>query len=150
MGNEKGELTKVHAPGKKRIYLTHCSAKKDSFLENTKRKVTPDQLYTATPTRRFMERCKKIGVEWAIFSDLYGIWLPNEEHEWYEKDPDTVTREEFNKLLADFDNKLNEYTEIWFYYNPGHFHPLYKKLLSQSRLKERIRLFTHLREIAKG
>ena len=30
----------------KKIYLTHCSAKKNSVLKSKKAKVTPDKLYT--------------------------------------------------------------------------------------------------------
>lgn len=130
-----------------RIYITHCSAKKDDSLRNTGRKVTPDRLYTATPTQRFMKRCKDKKVNWAIFSDLYGVWFPDVEYEWYEKDPGEVTEDEFRKLLSDFDEKLKDYGEIWFYHNPGRFHPLYKKLLAQTKLKDRIRLFTHINQI---
>ncbi|GBC68340.1 hypothetical protein HRbin01_00019 [archaeon HR01] len=96
----------------KRIYITHCSAKKDDSLKNTGKNVTPDKLYTATSTQRFMKKCKEKHVEWAIFSDLYGVWFPNVENEWYEKDPNTVTEEEFRKLLKDFDEKLAAYDEI--------------------------------------
>jgi hypothetical protein len=49
-----------------RIYVTHCSAKKDNSLKNTGKKVTPDKLYTATPLQRFMNKCKKRKVHWAI------------------------------------------------------------------------------------
>ena len=59
----------------RRIYITHCSAKKDSVLKNTKAKVTPDKLYTAAPTQRFINECKNKGVNWAIFSDKYGVWF---------------------------------------------------------------------------
>ena len=38
-------------------------------------------------------------VKWAIFSDYYGIWFADEKHQWYEKNPDTVTNEEYKKLL---------------------------------------------------
>ena len=61
---------------KLRVYLTHCSAKKDDALKNTSKKVTPDKFYTASPTRRFMNKCKEKSVDWAIFSDLYGVWFP--------------------------------------------------------------------------
>ncbi|RLI76514.1 hypothetical protein DRP04_12570 [Archaeoglobales archaeon] len=60
----------------RRIYITHCSAKKDDCLRGTGIKVTPDKLYTATPLQRFVERCKEKGVEWAIFSDKYGVVFP--------------------------------------------------------------------------
>ena len=65
----------------RRIYVTHCSAKKDDSLKNTGKKVTPDKLYTATPTQRFMNKCKEKRTNWAIFSDKYSIWFPSEEHE---------------------------------------------------------------------
>lgn len=130
-----------------RIYITHCSAKKDDSLKNTGKRVPPDKLYTATPTQRFMNKCKERKVNWAIFSDLYGVWFPDIEHEWYEKDPDTVTEQEFKNLVKDFDQKLQRYDEIWFYYNPGRFHPLHKRLLQETRLRDRVRLFTHIAQI---
>ena len=104
-------------------------------------------LYTATPTRRFMSKCHERNVSWAIFSDLYGVWFPSIEHEWYEKDPDTVTEQEFRGLVDDFDRKLKNYEEIWFYYNPGRFHSLYEKLLQETKLKDKVKRFTHIREI---
>jgi len=130
-----------------RIYITHCSAKKDDSLKHTGKKVTPDKLYTATPIKRFMNECKKKQFKWAIFSDLYGVWFPDVEHEWYEKEPDTVTAQEFMKLIDDFDQKLQNFDEIWFYYNPGRFHPLYERLLQRTRLRNKVKRFTHIREI---
>lgn len=130
-----------------KIYLTHCSAKKDDSLKNTGREVTPDKLYIATPTQRFMRKCSEKKVNWAIFSDLYGVWFPNVGRKWYEKSPDTVTEQEFKVLINDFDDKLKQYDEIWFYYNPGRFHPLYKRLLKEAKLKDKIKGFTHIGEI---
>jgi hypothetical protein len=60
-----------------------------------------------------------------------------------------VSNGEFKILLKNFDKSLKKYDEIWFYYNPGRFHPLYKKLIKTSSLKNRIKLFTHLEEIVK-
>ena len=130
-----------------RIYITHCSAKKNCSLKNTNKEVTPDRMYTATPTRRFMNRCKEKSVDWAIFSDLYGVWFPNIRHRWYEKNPDTVTLQEFHGLIDDFERKLQGYDEIYFYCNPGRFHPLYRKLLRSTKLNNRVKLFTHKEEI---
>ena len=42
----------------------------------------------------------------------------NIENEWYEKDPNTITKKEFENLLIDFNNKLKSFDGIWFYYNP--------------------------------
>jgi len=130
-----------------RIYVTHCSAKKDNSLKGTGKKVTPDRLYTATPLQRFMSRCKEKKVRWAIFSDKYGVWFPHEEHEWYEKDPDSVTEQEFKNLVKNFDEKLGKYDEIYFYHNPGRFHPLYGKLLKETKVKGKVTLFSHIDEI---
>jgi len=130
-----------------RIYVTHCSAKKDNSLKGTGEKVTPDILYTATPLQRFMSRCKEKKVGWAIFSDKYGVWFPNEEHEWYEKDPDMVTEKEFKNLVRDFEEKLGDHYEIYFYHNPGRFHLLYRRLLKEIQIKGKVILFSHLDEI---
>src|SRR5215469_18271872 len=75
-----------------RIYLTHCSHKKDEQYRISGEPVGAEVLYTAAPTQRFMRRCKDKRVAWAIFSDKYGVWFPEVRHEWYEKDPDTVTK----------------------------------------------------------
>ena len=131
-----------------RIYLTHCCAKKDDTLKDTGEKVPPDRLYAARPTRRFMDMCKRRGVQWAILSDKYGVWFPDVRHEWYEKHPNTVTEEEYRDLLMDFHQKLRNYDEICFYYNPGRFHSLYKRLLTQTTLRDGIALFSHYYEIA--
>jgi hypothetical protein len=116
-------------------------------LKRNLKKVEPIVLYTATPTQRFMQKCKTTGVNWAIFSDKYGIWKFTEKHSWYEKNPNKVSNEEFETLIKNFDESLKNYDEIWFYYNPGRFHPLYKKLIKTSSLKNRIKLFTHIKEI---
>ena len=130
-----------------RIYVTHCSAKKDDSLKHTGKKVTPHELYTATPTQRFIDKCKRMGVAWAIFSDLYGIWFPDEKHQWYNKHPDRVSEEEFSYLVRDFEEKLSNYDEIYFYHNPGRFHPLYRRLLNEVGIKDKICLFSHKSEI---
>jgi hypothetical protein len=130
-----------------RIYVTHCSAKKDKTLKHSGKKVTPDRLYTAAPLQRFMNRCKEKKVQWAIFSDKYGIWFPHEKHEWYEKNPNTVSEQEFKILVRDFEEKLGNYDEIYFYHNPGRFHSLYRRLLEQAKVTSRIILFSHLAEI---
>ena len=105
------------------------------------------KLYASTPTQRFMRKCNELGVQWAIFSDEYGVWFSDEKHQFYDKNPNTVKNEEFRVLVESFDTKLRNYDEIWFYHNPGRFHKLYRRLLVNTKLKERVRLFTHLREI---
>ena len=131
----------------KRIYLTHCSAKKSNHLRLSGEKTTPEKLYTALPTQRFINRCKEKNVDWAIFSDKYGIWFPFEEHTWYDKNPSTVNGREFEGLVNNFNYKLGNYNAIYFYRNPGRFHRLYRKLLNNIEAKDKIVLISHLREI---
>ena len=130
-----------------RIYITHCSANKDDSLRSTGEKVTPDRLYTSHRIQRFMNVCKERNAHWAILSDLYGVWFPTIRHEWYNKSPNEVTEEEFRMLLLDFDERLKDYAEIWFYHNPSRFHPIYGKLLNQTTLKQKVKRFTHIAEI---
>ncbi len=96
----------------KKIYITHCSAKKDDRLRNTGKKTTPDKLYTAIYLQRFIKACKEKGVEWAIFSDKYGVIFPEEKIEWYDKHPGKVSPEKFEKLVDNFVKRLSEYEEI--------------------------------------
>jgi hypothetical protein len=77
---------------------------------------------------------------------LFNI-TPDVEHEWYEKDPDNISEKEFKELVNDLDQKLKKYDEILFYYNPGRFHPLYKRILNETKLKKKVKLFTHIKEI---
>jgi hypothetical protein len=133
-----------------RIYLTHCSAKKDDSLRGKGLKVTPERLYKARPTQRFIKRCTALGVCWAIFSDYYGVWFPEIKREWYGDDvgdPNRVTEPRFLKLIKNFDDTLEQYDEIFFYYNPGRFHPLYAELLKRTALRSRIQRITHLCDI---
>lgn len=43
--------------------------------------------------------------------------------------------------------KLCGYEQILFYYNPGRFHQLYRRLLEETRLKNKINMITHLNDI---
>jgi len=125
------------------IYVTHCSAKK----KKAQALMLPDELYTSRRIQAFMKQCKYAEVNWAIFSDLYGVWFPTVRREWYEKSPDSVTEEEFKSLLKDFNEKLRSYTSIYFYYHPARFHRLYRRLIERSSLKERISLIRSVSHI---
>lgn len=129
------------------IYVTHCSAKKNISLKKTNKKVKPDILYSSDRIQRFMRKCEESNVDWAIFSDNYGIWFKDVNNCWYEKAPETVTEEEFNQLVSDFNTKLKYFDEIRFYYNPGRFHKIYRRVLSETELKSKVKKFTHLSEI---
>ena len=39
-------------------------------------------------------------------------------------------------------------TAVWFYYNPGRFHPLYDRLLTETKLNNKITRFTHISDIS--
>lgn len=133
-----------------RIYITHCAAMKDDSLKETATKVTPDRLYTSKRAQGFMVRCNERGVRWAIFSDHYGVWFSDESREWYGDvvgDPNRVTKEKFGELVRNFDERLQGFDEIYFYYNPSRFHRVYKSLLEETGLKDRVVKITHLWDI---
>ena len=131
-----------------RVYITHSSEKKDDSLRGTNQRVTPDILYTATPIRRFTRRCIDENVEWAILSDKFGVIFSQEKIDWYQKHLDQVDEEEFQWLLGNFIYRLLGYDRVWFYHNPRSFHPLYRKLVKESRGRGlRVKMFSHLSEI---
>jgi len=130
-----------------RIYVTHCSCKKDDSLKNTGKSVTPDKLYMGDSIRSFMGKCKAENVTWAIFSDKYGVWFPEIEHEWYDKSPNDVTSEEFDLLLSSFDQSLQGFEEIWFFRKPEGLHCFYERLLNESNLHNRVKIFCDVEQI---
>lgn len=142
---------RAHYPGhgseKMRIYVTHCTARKDDSLRGTGLRVAPDRLYRGKFIEAFRRMCRQKGVEWAIFSDLYGVWLPCEKHEWYEKHPSRVGEQEYQKLLRDFKRKLCEYDDICFYRNPSRVHKLHKRLLRETGLRDRITEISSVKRI---
>jgi hypothetical protein len=132
----------------KKLYFTHCCAKKDDSLKGSGKKVSPVQLYQAIPTQRFMERCDEAGVNWAIFSDKYGLVFPQDRVEWCEKHPKKVKASEKKHLFKEAYTDLQQYDRIFFYYNPGRIHPLYLELVEEMRRKGvNIQEITHLHEI---
>lgn len=130
-----------------RIYLTHCCKDKASHVRETGEAVTPDKLYVEPGIQEFMERCKEEEVHWAILSDLYGIYFSNERHKWYERHPDTVTLQEEEKIISDFDSKLSSYSDILFYARPDSFHPFYGKILKRTILADRVQIFQDIYSI---
>ena len=57
----------------RRIFLTHCSAKKDDSFKENNFQVTPDRLYTATVTQRFMNKCKNAKAN-GLYSQKYMVF----------------------------------------------------------------------------
>ena len=127
-----------------RIYLTHCAKEKEPNLKGTDIAVTPDKLYTNPHIQQFMERCREQKVSWGILSDLYGVYLSDESHVWYEKHPDAVTPQEEENLIKDFDKKLRSFGEIFFYVRPESFHPFYKRVLEKTALAGKVQLLQNI------
>ena len=117
----------------KEIYLTHCSRDKDPGLEHSPQTVTPDRLYTSPGLLDFIAWCRQKGVEWAIFSDHYGVVFPDEKITWYSKPPDSVTEEEFSLLVDNFVARLAGYDRIHFYHRDLETHALFKKIVELAR-----------------
>lgn len=130
-----------------RIYLTHCSKEKSEVAKINGLPLPPDELYTEENIQKFMHTCKQKGVNWAILSDNYGVFFPNEKHAYYEKPPATVTPEEEQAIITQFYKRLAEYDEIWFYVRPATFHPFYERVLEGSDLVKRVRLIQDIRAI---
>ena len=61
----------------KKLCLTYCSANKRSGVH------PPDRLYISDRIIRFIERCKIVDRDWAIFSALYAFFFPDEEKKDY-------------------------------------------------------------------
>jgi hypothetical protein len=131
-----------------RIYLTHCSKEKSITAKVSGLPLLPDELYTEEGIQKFMTTCKQKGVNWAILSDNYGVYFPFEKHEYYDKPPATVTPEEGTAIIAQFNERLAGYDELWFYVRQSSFHPFYEQVLKGSDLSARVRLFQDIGEIA--
>jgi len=130
-----------------RIYLTHCSKEKSATAKASGLPLPPDELYTEDGIQVFMNACKSRGADWAILSDNYGVFFPNEKHAYYEKPPASITPEEEAVIIAQFNERLAGYDEIWFYVRPATFHPFYERVLKASALADRVRLFEKIGEI---
>ncbi len=115
------------------LYVTYCAKHKNDFLKGMNVKVKPDQLYISSRIVEFVNYCKQRKVDWAIFSDLYGLWFPNKKHEWYEMPPDFVTADDLILLLKDFLKRTKRYDIIYFYH-PAKWplHPVYQKVIEAS------------------
>jgi hypothetical protein len=132
-----------------KLYITHCTSEKDSLYKENNEKVAPELLYVGKRIQRFINNCKKKNVKWAIFSDYYGVWFPDEKHEWYEKHPKCVTPSDFESLISSSKKKLENY-EVYFHgnYKSHYFHPLYKKLVDRlSKEGINIKLISKFEEI---
>jgi hypothetical protein len=127
-----------------RIYLTHCSKEKSATAKASGGSFSPLELYTEEGIQQFMNTCTHRGVNWAILSDHYGIFLPSDRRTYYEKPPATVTPAEEMVIIHQLEQRLSSYDEIWFYVRPETIHPFYERVLQSSSLHDRIILFQDL------
>jgi len=134
-----------------RIYVCRCSAKKNEALRGAVHKdgtsvlAKPTRLYTGKTIQNFMHNCEEANVPWAIFSDKWGIVFSHEEIPWYDRHPDDVTMRSFKWLLGNFDDRLEDYDEILFFYEPSDWHILWDALLEMTARP--VRTFTDLTTI---
>lgn len=132
-----------------KLFITYCSKSKDESLIGTTKRVRPEQLYTSDRIRDFIQECKKAGAYWAIFSDQYGVWFPNEEHEWYEKSPNDVTDSEFAQLVSSSAKQLNKYEVYFFNPKEDELDTLYQDLVKELRKRcVSIAYFSNIKEIS--
>jgi hypothetical protein len=130
----------------KALYITHCCKKKNSI----KTKTIPEKLYSASYLQRFIKRCKEMKVNWGILSDKYGIVFPNQRIKWYELSPSFLLKHktEAKKLIEKLQQQLQKFDVIFFYHNPGRFHPFYRYVIKELRKRGiNIRLISHLSQI---
>jgi len=130
-----------------RIYLTHCSKDKSQLAKKSREKMTPDQLYTDPGLQAFIHRCREVNSHWAILSDFYGVFFPDEQHEYYEKPPSDVTPEEEQAITENFQARLSIFDEIGFYVRKDTFHPFYERVIRNGPLAERIIMIYDLESI---
>lgn len=128
------------------LYITHCSKKKHNVNSWT----TPEKLYSASYLQKFIKKCKEMKVKWGILSDKYGIIFPNQRIKWYELSPSFLLkhRAESKKLVKKLQRQLQGFNKIFFYYNPGRFHPYYRYVVKKLRNEGvNIELISHLSQI---
>lgn len=124
------------------LYITYCSKEKYDVLYN--QLVTPAELYSSLRVQTFIEFCNRKNLQWAIFSDLYGLIFSFEKIQWYDKSPDSISNTEYEQLLKLTIKKLVSYKHIVFYYAPESLHPLYKRLISDLKKYKKIVLLERL------
>ncbi|MFH8119740.1 MAG: hypothetical protein QXS37_02970 [Candidatus Aenigmatarchaeota archaeon] len=129
------------------LYITHCSKKKN----NIRSKTLAENLYSATYLQRFIKKCKELDVKWGILSDKYGIVFPKQKIKWYDLSPSHLLKNqtESKKLIKKVTRQLQRFNKIFFYYNPGRFHPFYRYLIRKLRNQNiNIKLISHLSQIS--
>ena len=104
----------------------------------------PSELYISPRIQEFIKFCKLYNLAWAVFSDYYGLVFENEKIKWYDKSPDYVTSEEYQRLLDITLIKLTDYDEVVFYYKLDTYHIIYRNLVNDLKKFKNIVLLDRL------
>lgn len=85
-------------------------------------------MYRARFVQGFCEKCKSLGVTFAIFSDLHAFVFPAQKIEWYDKHPSEVLYNERakNELFGKALSTLREFDIAYFYHLPENIRALHK------------------------
>ena len=129
------------------IFITYCSWQKDDTIKDTGITVRVEHLYTSPRIVEFIEKCKSANVIWGILSDKHGICLEDQEYEWYDLHPESITDEEMEQLKENVVRQLACFTKIYFYAPTGDLHPVYRRIIDETPLKYRTHWMTRLNEI---
>ena len=136
----------------KHLFFTHCSKTKDDKLRGTGRKVSPCELYQAQFVQDFCQECEKLGLTYAIFSDLHGFVFPTDRIEWYDKNPSELCQneEERRRLFDRAYSTLRNYSHAYFYHLPDRLHQLYRMLIDDvTKRGVKITEITEVSQLAK-
>ena len=131
------------------VCITYCSWQKDDRLKDTGGKVPPEQLYLSGRIQRFIAYCREQGLQWGIFSDLYGIIFENDKQAWYDFHPDLVSPAHRHYLAKAFAASLSEFKTIWYYYDPETINPLYRQIVEESGIADKVVWVTELERMEK-
>lgn len=135
----------------KTIYITHCGREKIDPPNGAPWRFAVDDLHTGKMFRKFIARCFRQRVEWAILCDGHGIVLPAERIEWYDRAPKDLTDQERQNFVLQLAFKLPVEADVVFYGNVSgsRFAKAHEDILQRamSIMGTRLRTITHLADI---
>jgi len=108
------------------LFVTYCSSSKSS---STQELFTPEELYQGTRITGFIRANKKVDSSWAILSDKYGLFFPDDQRPYYELHPNDVSPIEEQLLFNRTLDQLRTFDRVWFYgaENWNRVHKLYRR-----------------------
>ena len=86
------------------IVCSRCSKTKGEIGDKT----IPRNFYISKQNIQFYEWCEKYDIYYAILSDNYGLYLCDEEKEFYDVHPSSLTNEQFVKLAEIIKEKMED------------------------------------------